>query len=264
MKPSESTRPCALWFVLLGVILFLLSNLVYHKAFGADLFTGNQHWEKVELLTKLPRTDPLFGDTTNVRQSLLKDAYAWLQSIAEGRHYVDKLTLATTNSAYIYDLEPSGFVNEVLPMRVQAVRRLNTANVEALYSTSLDDLNKAFDQEASYPEIYSYDRNHVYFNAYCAVTCTHYVWSQRVASPDSVTMNVAAEQAGARMPVLSAFYRPILWLKTASLVREKEGNEVAAVNTGGITMALLSDLLQIEGMIENHKDIRILPRVLSE
>lgn len=237
-------------------------------AYGEDLLSGNEHWGKVELLGNFTSTDPLFSDTAEIRQTLIKDAYGWLQNLADGYHFLDQLTCSTNTTHEVsYNLEPAGFVNEVLPVRIKAVRRLSTSNPQALTSMSIDDLNKVFELNVSYPEIYAYDRSHIYFNAYPAAICTHYVWAYRTASLDSTTLDVESEQAGARKPILFSTFRPILWLRTTALARGKEGNEIADANITGIALSMMVDLCGKTGiyqMIEAHKDIRILPQVYGE
>lgn len=247
--------------ILMWVFLLMFIPL---SGFAKDLFSGNQHWEKVELLGKFTSTDPLFSDTSEIRQTLIKDAYGWVQNLADGYHFLDQLICSTGTALVSYNLEPTGFVNEVLPVRIKAVRRLSTSNPQALTSTSIDDFNKTFDLSVSYPEIYAYDRSHIYFNAYPAATCTHYVWAQRIANMDSTTLDVGSEQAGSRKPILFSTFRPILWLKTTALAKEKEGNEVAYANITAIATSMMVDLLQIYQTIEAHKDIRILPQIYEE
>lgn len=247
--------------ILMWIFLLMFIPL---SGFAEDLYSGNQHWEKVELLGNFTSTDPLFSDTAEIRQTLIKDAYGWLQSLSDGYHFLDQLICSTTTASISYDLEPTGFVNEVLPVRIKAVRRLSTSDPEALFSVSLDDLNKTFELNVSYPKIYAYDRSHIYFNAYPAVTCTHYVWAYRTASLDSTTLDVGTEQAGARKPVLFSTFRPILWLRATALARVKEGNEIAQANIDAIAQSMMVDLLQIYQVIEVHKDIRILPQIYEE
>ena len=243
--------------------LLLLVAFCAGDVSAKDLFTGNQHWEKVELLGNYSGSDPLFSDTSNVRQTLIKDTYGWIQGIADGYTFSDKLQLILSTTEVQYDLEPTGFVNEVLPVKIKAVRRLSPLNLQSLTSTSIHDLNKV-NVETAYPEIYAYDRSHLYIHSYPAAVCTLYVWAQRTANTDSTTLAIEAEQAGARKPVLMTNFRPILWLRTVALAKEKEGNMVASQNIKQISEAMIADLLQIYQMIEVGKDIRVAPQLYEE
>lgn len=242
-------------------VLFFLILIMPSFCWGKDLLSVNQHWTWVQLLANTQETDPLFSDTGNIREGIIKDAYAWMEGVTDGRHYLDRLTLQVTTTVYQYNLEPSGFVNEILPVDIKAVRRLNTANPPALSSISLSNFNNRFSLTADYPTIYAYDRSHIYFNSYPAATCTIYVWAYREADAESCTVSPGVTQAGIRKPVLSSMFRPLLWLKATALAREKETNEIAEHNLSAIAQALFMDFQQVYQMTESKKDIRVLPEV---
>jgi len=244
-------------FLLLGILFVLVFILICNRAYPKDLYTTNEIWDEVQLLGHYAEDHPVFSDTTNVQATLIRDAYGWLQGVMDGYTYLDKLTLPLTTTDIQYSLEPTGFVNEVLPVKIHAVRRLSTVNPQSLFSKSIDDLNKVFDLKVSYPEFYATDWSRIFFNSYPSVVCTAYVWTYRQASTDSACV-------WGRKPVLLSAFRHILIFRTLALAKQKEGNEVAYRNITALCHSMVARMLDLQRLIEGTKDIKVLPQLYEE
>ena len=193
---------------------------------------------------------------------MIKEAYAWLQTSFDFAElhdltYIDKLTLPLATSGVIYGTEPSGFVNEIPISKIRAVKRKSTLNVEALSSSDITDLNKEFQLDKSYPKVYAFDNGKIMLNLAPVTICTLYVWANRVGNTDSVAIS-------GRKPPLLTIYRQILVMKVLSLAKGKQGNYVAEENCGNIADAMLAFAYRLQGIIQNERDINLLPRIYEE
>lgn len=242
---------------LVGFFLFLLVGFFWTRAYPANLYTTHEIWNEVQLVGNYAEDHPVFSDTTNVQATLIGDAYGWIQGVMDGYTYLDKLSLTVTTTGIQYDLEPSGFVDEVLPIKIHAVRRKDTGNPEALFSTSIDDLNKPYDLDESYPQLYAYDRSHIYFNCYPAVDTVFYIWAYRQANTDSACV-------WGRKPVVLSVFRHILVFRTVALAKQRVGNKVAYRNISAIAQSMVARMLDLQRLIEGTKDIKVLPQLYEE
>lgn len=235
------------------LILAMATNLANSEVF----LTTNQIWDKVQLMGNFAEDHPVFSDTTNVQATLIGDAYAWVQGVMDGSIYLDRLSLTVTTAGRDFDLEATNFNDELIPVKIWAVRRKDTGESVSLFSESIDDHAKVFELNESYPQIYSYDRDRIRFNTSPAAETVYYVWAWREASIDS------ACAWGRKPPILSA-YRPLLWFRTLALAKQKLGNGVAYGNISAITYSMIARFLDMRRLIEETKDIRVLPRVYQE
>ena len=241
---------------LLGLLLFLVVSFLWTRAYPKDFYTTNEIWDEVQLVGRYNEDHPAFSDTTNVQATLIKDAYGWLQGIMDGYTILDRFSLTVDTDTIQYDLEGKGFYDYLVPIKIHAVRRKDTGNPPALFSTSIDDLNKT-KTESSYPEYYAFDGNRIHFSSYPAIDTVFYVWAYRQASTDSVC-------AWGKKPVLLSAFRHILIFRTLALAKQKEGNEVAYRNITAIAQSMVARMMDLQRLIEGTKDVKVLPQLYEE
>jgi len=239
------------------LILLVLFLFLIPYAQAENFLTTHQIWDDVQLLGNYAESNPLFTDSTGTLQPLVKDAYNWVQSVSDGYSYTDRLTLVLTTSATEYSLEPSGYSNEIIPVKVNAVRRYSaTGNPEALTSHPVGDFNKVFDVSGTYPNFYAVDHNKIYFNSYPSAGCTMYVYASRVGNADSTCV-------WGRIPPIASPWRSLMVMKLLAMAKYKEGNEVAEENINRIVNSML-DLIQVYQMADEKRDITILPGIYED
>lgn len=243
---------------LLGLLLFLVVSFLWTRAYPKDFYTTNEIWDEVQLIGNYAEDHPVFSDTTNVQATLIKDAYGWLQGVVDGYSYLDKFSLTDTAGGIQYDLVPTGWTDNLIsPVKIHAVRRKDTGNPQSLFSTSVDDLNKVFDLQISYPEFYAFDGSHIYFNSSPAADTVFYVWAFRQGSTDSACV-------WGRIPPLLSIFRHVLVFRTIAQAKAKEGNEVAERNIKRVCQSMVLRILNTYQMIRVAKDIKVLPQIYQE
>lgn len=245
--------------VIASLIVFLLLSIYFAIDIGKteDLWDTWEIWDKVKLVGNYSDSDPLFSDSTGVKATLIKDAYSWLQNTLQGYGFLDKLTLSLVTTSVSYDLEPQYYIDEILPVKIKAIRHKDTGNKQSLTSMSIDDFMKVSITKGALPEVYAYDRNQIWFNSYPSSDTVTYIWAYRIANTDSVCV-------WGRYPPLMPSLRHILIIKIVALNKERENNIVAFRNISGIAKAMLGDVVQRFRMDEATKDVRVLPKVFNE
>jgi len=235
---------------------FIIGFLFASNVGAKDLLTVSGIWEKVKLVGNYSDTDPSFSDSTT-REILVKSAYAWLQDKLYGYGYLEKILLVDSTTTIVKNLEGSTFSSELFTERIKAVRHYETTNRQSLTSMSIDDFNKVPITKGAKPEVYTYDKNHIWFNSYPSAICTIYVWAYQIANSDSCVR-------WSRRPVLFTQLRLLLVFKTLELCKERERNWVAVKNIRGIVESRLVDAIQKFQLMEAFKDINIIPKVFTE